>query len=123
MKICIKNGHVIDPKNNIDAKQDLYIDAGQIASIGEAPKNFMANETIDASGLIVTPGFVDISARLREPGNEYKATLESELSAAAAGGSQPLSRGSSFSPSTHNRFGFRLNDEDGKPRKQIIKIL
>jgi dihydroorotase len=86
MKICIKNGHVIDPKNNIDAKQDLYIDAGQIASIGEAPKNFMANETIDANGLIVTPGFVDISARLREPGNEYKATLESELSAAAAGG-------------------------------------
>lgn len=86
MKICIKNGHVIDPKNNIDAKQDLYIDAGQIASIGEVPKNFTANEIIDANGLIVTPGFVDLSARLREPGNEYKATLESELSAAAAGG-------------------------------------
>lgn len=58
MKICIKNGHLIDPKNNIDAKQDLYIDAGQIASIGEAPKSFTANETIDANGLIVTPGLL-----------------------------------------------------------------
>ncbi len=91
MKILIKNGHVIDPKNNIDAKQDVYIVAGKIAGIGNAPKDFSANQTIDASGLIVSPGFVDLCARLREPGDEYKATLESELHAAAAGGITSLS--------------------------------
>ncbi|MGB7816506.1 MAG: dihydroorotase [Methylotenera sp.] len=86
MKIHIKNGHLIDPKNNIDAKQDVYIAAGKIAGIGTAPDGFVANQTIDATGLIVAPGFVDLSARLREPGSEYKATLKSELLAAAAGG-------------------------------------
>ncbi len=86
MKIHIKNGHLIDPKNNIDAKQDVYIAAGKVAGIGNAPDGFVANQTIDAAGLIVAPGFVDLSARLREPGSEYKATLRSELQAAAAGG-------------------------------------
>lgn len=91
MKIHIKNGRLIDPKNKIDALQDIYIVAGQIAGIGEAPKGFSAGQTIDATGLIVAPGFVDLSARLREPGDEYKATLESELHAAAAGGVTSLS--------------------------------
>ena len=86
MKIHIKNGHLIDPKNNIDAKQDVYIAAGKIVGIGLAPAGFVANQTIDATGLIVAPGFVDLSARLREPGSEYKATLNTELLAAAAGG-------------------------------------
>ena len=86
MKIHIKNGHLIDPKNNIDAKRDVFIVAGKIAGIGNTPDGFVANQTIDATGLIVAPGFVDLSARLREPGSEYQATLNSELLAAAAGG-------------------------------------
>ncbi len=86
MKIHIKNGHVIDPKNNIDTKVDVFIAAGKIAGIGSAPDGFVANHTIDAAGLMVTPGFVDLSARLREPGSDYKATLKSELQAAIAGG-------------------------------------
>ena len=86
MKIHIKNGHVIDPKNNIDTKVDVFIAAGKIAGIGSAPDGFVANQTIDAAGLMVTPGFVDLSARLREPGSDYKATLKSELLAAVAGG-------------------------------------
>ena len=86
MKIHIKNGHLIDPKNKIDAKQDVYIAAGKIVGIGQVPTGFIANQTIDATGLIVAPGFVDLSARLREPGSEHKATLTSELQAAAAGG-------------------------------------
>jgi len=86
VKIHIKNGHLIDPKNKINTKQDVYIAAGKIAGIGSAPDGFAANQTIDASGLVVSPGFVDLSARLREPGSEYKATLKSELLAAAAGG-------------------------------------
>lgn len=86
MKIHIKNGRLIDPKNNIDGELDLYIAAGKVVGIGQAPADFTANQTIDASSLIVCPGLVDLSARLREPGFEYKATLESELQAAAAGG-------------------------------------
>ena len=86
MKIHIKNGRVIDPKNNIDSKLDVFIVAGKIASLGKAPDNFVANQTIDASNFIVCPGLVDLSARLREPGDEYKATLVSELQAAVAGG-------------------------------------
>ena len=86
MKIHIKNGRLIDPKNSIDAKQDVFIAAGKIVGIGQAPKDFVANQTVDANQLIVCPGLVDLSARLREPGYEYKATLESEMAAAAAGG-------------------------------------
>jgi dihydroorotase len=86
MKIHIRNGRLIDPKNNIDAIQDVFIAAGKIVAIGSAPADFHANQTLDATGQIVCPGLVDLSARLREPGFEYKATLESELRAAAAGG-------------------------------------
>lgn len=86
MKIHIKNGHLIDPANGIDAKQDVYIAAGKIAGVGQAPEGFVATKVIDASGLVVAPGFVDLSARLREPGYEYKATLESEMQAAMQGG-------------------------------------
>jgi len=86
VKIHIKNGHLIDPKNKVDARQDVFIVAGKVAGIGSKPDGFVANQTIDATGLIVTPGFVDLSVRLREPGSEYTATLNSELLAAAAGG-------------------------------------
>ncbi|MFZ6872524.1 dihydroorotase [Undibacterium sp. Di27W] len=86
MKIHIKNGRVIDPASANDAVQDVFIAAGKIIALGQAPTDFVANKTIDATGLIVTAGLVDLSARLREPGFEYKATLESELQAAMRGG-------------------------------------
>ncbi len=86
MKIHIKNGRLIDPKNKIDAQQDVYISARRISAIGAAPQGFVAELVIDATGMIVMPGLVDIAARLREPGYEYRATLESEMGAAIAGG-------------------------------------
>lgn len=86
MKLHIKNGRLVDPAGGIDAVQDLYIADGKIAAIGSAPAGFTAARTIDASGLVVAPGLVDLSARLREPGYEYKATLESEMQAAMQGG-------------------------------------
>ena len=86
MKLQITNGRLIDPANQIDAKQDLFIIDGKVAAIGKAPVGFVAEQKIDVSGLIVAPGLVDLSVRLREPGYEYKATLESELQAALAGG-------------------------------------
>lgn len=86
MNLHIKNGRLIDPANGIDAQQDLFIADGRIAAIGKAPQGFSASRTIDAAGMVVAPGLVDLSARLREPGYEYKATLESEMQAAMQGG-------------------------------------
>jgi len=86
MKIHIKGGRVIDPGSGVDRTQDVFIAAGKVAAMGATPAGFQANRVIDASGMVVCPGLVDLSARLREPGYEYKATLESEMAAAVAGG-------------------------------------
>jgi len=86
MNLHIKNGRVIDPANGIDGVSDLFIADGKVLAIGAAPAGYTADLSIDATGLIVSPGFVDLSARLREPGYEYKATLESEMQAAMQGG-------------------------------------
>ena len=76
-KIRIHGGRVIDPANNIDASQDVYIANGRIAALGKAPDGFKADHEIDATGCIVCPGLVDLSARVREPGMERKATIAS----------------------------------------------
>jgi dihydroorotase len=86
MRIHIKGGRLIDPRSGVDAKKDVYVAAGKIVAIGEAPSGFSPNRVIDAARLIVCPGLVDLAARLREPGFEYMATLESEMEAAIAGG-------------------------------------
>ncbi|EIM96489.1 dihydroorotase [Paraburkholderia hospita] len=86
MKIHIQGGTLINPVAGTEQQQDVFIAAGKIVALGNAPADFNAARTIDAKGLYVAPGFVDLSARLREPGFEHKATLESETAAALAGG-------------------------------------
>jgi dihydroorotase len=86
MKLLIKSGRVVDPGNGIDAVMDVFVAAGKIVGMGSIPDGFHANREINAKDLVVCPGLVDLSARLREPGFEYKATLESEMEAAVAGG-------------------------------------
>jgi len=86
MKILIRGGRLIDASQKLDKVGDLCIAAGRIVSVDSIPEGFTPNRTIDAQGLIVAPGLVDLSARLREPGFEYLATLESEMAAAVAGG-------------------------------------
>ncbi len=86
MKIEIRNGRVVDPAQGVDRAASVYIDAGRIDSIGERRGDFHADRVVDATGCVVCPGLVDLAARLREPGLEHKATLESELAAASAGG-------------------------------------
>jgi dihydroorotase len=86
MKLQITNGRVIDPANNVDARESLFIDGGKVVSLGRAPAGFKPDKVIDAAGKVVCPGLIDLAVRLREPGFEYKATLESEMLAAVAGG-------------------------------------
>ncbi len=86
MSVLIRGGRVIDPANNIDDTLDIAIEDGAIVSVGKIPQGFHATETIDAKGKIVCPGLVDLQARLREPGQEHKATMESECAAAVRGG-------------------------------------
>ena len=86
MKIQIQNGRLIDPASQTDQLADVYLADGRVVAIGAAPAGFEAEGLIDARDCIVCPGLVDLAARLREPGNEYRATLESEMAAAAAGG-------------------------------------
>ncbi|WP_348945810.1 dihydroorotase [Chitinibacter sp. FCG-7] len=84
--IHIKNGQLVDPLAGTENTGDLFIADGKIVGVGSAPAGFVADEVIDATGLVVAPGLVDFAARLREPGQEYKATLASEMAAAVAGG-------------------------------------
>jgi dihydroorotase len=86
MRILIRNGHIIDPANRIDAVGDIAVADGRIIACGEAPAGFNADRIIDADNLIVCPGLVDLYAHLREPGDEHKATIASETRAAAHGG-------------------------------------
>lgn len=85
MNVEIVNGRLLDPAHG-ERQATLYVAEGRIAGAGAAPAGFRADRVIDAAGLVVAPGLVDIAVRLREPGLEYKATLESELEAAVAGG-------------------------------------
>ncbi len=83
--LALRGGRVIDPANGLDAISDVLIVDGRVAAVGpDAGKN--AAQTIDASGLIVCPGFVDIHCHLREPGFEHKETIASGTLAAAHGG-------------------------------------
>lgn len=86
MKLLIKKGRIIDPANNIDKEGDLYIADGRIVSVLKAVSGFDPDQVLDAKGLWVCPGIIDLGARFREPGLEHKATIHSESVAAAAGG-------------------------------------
>jgi dihydroorotase len=86
-RIWIKGGHLVDPVAKIDAPRDLLIEDGRVAAVEAKLKIDAQNaEVIDATGLVVAPGFVDIHVHLREPGQSYKETIASGTAAAAAGG-------------------------------------
>lgn len=88
-RLQIKGGHLLDPASGLDQPMDVWVADGSVVALTPAGKTvdgFVPDQVIDASGQVVCPGLIDLSARLREPGFEYKATLESEMRAAIAGG-------------------------------------
>lgn len=86
MKILIRNGRLVDPATGRDERGDVAIAAGRIVGLGHVSNDFRPSRTIEADGLVVAPGLVDLAARLREPGHEHEGMLESEMAAAVAGG-------------------------------------
>lgn len=86
--VAIRNGHLIDPAAGIDAAKDILIKDGRVAEIAAPGKLKQGNgaENIDAAGLVVAPGLIDIHVHLREPGQGHKETIASGTAAAAAGG-------------------------------------
>jgi len=88
MTLLIRNGHLLDPTANLDGTGWVHITDGTIsgAGPGKPPAGITPDETIDAGGLFVSPGFIDLHVHLREPGQESKETIESGSRAAAAGG-------------------------------------
>ncbi len=84
MKLAIRNGHLIDPALGVDRETDILIEDGRIASIGALGDTDA--EILDATGLVVAPGFFDIHVHLREPGGEGAETIRSGGEAAVAGG-------------------------------------
>ena len=87
MKILVKNGHLIDPVNKVDEKLDVLVSDGKISKLGK-PASLPANGcmVIDAAGMLVVPGLIDMHVHLREPGFEYKETIATGTAAAKAGG-------------------------------------
>ncbi|MBE0505105.1 MAG: dihydroorotase [Marinospirillum sp.] len=99
IKISIIGGRVIDPSQQLDTQQDVHIEQGCIVALGKSPEGFKADRIIKADGLVVTPGFIDLSCHLREPGPSYKGNIASETLAALAGGfTQVCARGDTQPP-------------------------
>jgi dihydroorotase len=86
LNVLIVNGRIIDPTQDLDESADVLIEDGQIAAIGGSLTNSKNIERVDATGCVVSPGFIDLHAHLREPGQEHKETIESGTAAAVVGG-------------------------------------
>ncbi len=87
MNILIKNGHIIDPANNVDEVLDLLVSGGKVDRLGKQGSiSETGTQVIDAAGKIVVPGLIDMHVHLREPGFEYKETIGTGAAAAKAGG-------------------------------------
>ncbi len=103
MDLLIKGGRVIDPAQKIDEKLDIRIADGKIKEIGKKLTAGKSCETIDAKGLIVAPGLIDMHVHLRDPGLEYKEDIVTGTRAAAAGGFTSVACMPNTSPANDNK--------------------
>ncbi|MEE9274179.1 MAG: amidohydrolase family protein, partial [bacterium] len=86
MPLLIKGGRLIDPGDGTDAALDLLIEKGRIVRRAPGIEPRPGDEVLDAAGLVVAPGFIDMHVHFREPGQEFKEDIETGTRAAAAGG-------------------------------------
>lgn len=87
MKLLIANGYVIDPSQGVNAGKNVLVEDGRVAGLIDRGERVPEHtEVLDATGLVVAPGFIDLHVHLREPGQEYKETIATGVAAAVAGG-------------------------------------
>jgi dihydroorotase len=86
MHIVLKNGRIVDPASGTDTMADISIVDGMIERIGAGLSAGKGGETVDLKGGVIAPGFIDMHVHLREPGFEYKESIETGCRAASAGG-------------------------------------
>ena len=84
--VLFSRGRVLDPRNGVDGVRDVLLREGRVAEVSEAPLSVADADLVDARGLWVTPGFVDLHVHFREPGEEAKETILTGSRAAVAGG-------------------------------------
>lgn len=121
--ILIRGGRVIDPSQEIDEKIDVLITDGKIAAVGRQAAG-RADEVIDAGGLLVTPGLIDMHVHLREPGYEDKETIETGTAAAAAGGFTAVACMPNTDPPLHSdaEIEFVLRQADLEAHTRVYPI-
>ena len=103
MKLLVRGGRVVDPSQDLDAVVDLVIEDGVVARIGGQGRLGKSVPVFDATGLVVTPGLIDMHVHLREPGKEYKETIRTGMAAAAAGGFTAVACMANTEPVNDNR--------------------
>ncbi len=118
--LLIRGGRVIDPASRLDARVDILVENGRITQIGDGLKA-KAAEVLDATGCVVTPGFIDIHTHLREPGREDKETIATGAQAAAAGGFTAVCAMPNTTPVNDNASTTRFIIETAK-REAVVRV-
>ena len=116
--ILIKNGRLIDPAQNLDSNKDLLIENGIISKI-EKTLTYPDAHKIDAKGLIVSPGFIDMHCHLREPGYESSETIRTGTAAAAAGGYTTICAMPNTNPAMDSKIAIKYVQEESKKNGYI----
>jgi dihydroorotase len=103
LSLLIKNGYLLNPSNELEGNYDLFVDGDKIVQV-EPSINREADTIIDANGMYIMPGFIDLHVHLREPGFEYKETISTGAMSAAKGGYTTICPMPNTNPTIDNKY-------------------